>query len=102
SAYFACQAFNFTSPYQIALLLNRGSVTASGIAWQKTGLTQVSTWNGNGKSKGSNGQFPDHESIHVDSQGRIYLTWAQFDGKGTHSPVYVAVSTNGGASFSAP
>jgi hypothetical protein len=103
TAYYVCQAFNFTSPYEIALLLNRGKVTSTGITWQKTGLTRVSTWNGNGKSKGSTGQFPDHESIHVDSTGRIYITWAQFDGlQGTHSPVYVAVSTDGGASFSRP
>jgi hypothetical protein len=102
TAYFVCQAFDFTSPYRIALLVNRGAVTASGITWQSTGLTQVSAWNGNGKSKGSNGQFPDHESIHVDSTGRVYVTWAQFDGSGTHSPVYVATSTNGGRSFSAP
>jgi hypothetical protein len=103
TAYFVCQAFNFTSPYQIQLLLNRGTVTSTGITWQTTGLTAISTWNGNGKTKGGNGQFPDHESIHVDASGRIYVTWAQFDGlQGTHSPVLVATSTNGGRSFSTP
>ena len=95
-AYFVCQAFNFTSPYQIQLLLNRGMVTSTGITWQTTGLTPISTWNGNGK-------FPDHESIDVDSSGRIYVTWAQFDGlQGTHSPVLVATSTDGGRTFSTP
>ena len=103
TAYFVCQAFNFTSPFQIQLLLNRGTVTSTGITWQTTGLTPISTWNGNGKTKGGNGQFPDHESIDVDASGRIYVTWAQFDGfQGTHSPVLVATSTNGGRSFSTP
>jgi hypothetical protein len=102
TAYFVCQAFNFTPPYQIQLLLNRGNVTSTGITWQTTGLTPISTWNGDGKTKGGNGQFPDHESIHVDASGRIYVTWAQFNGYGTHSPVLVATSTNGGRSFSTP
>lgn len=102
SAYFVCQAFNFTPPYQIQLLLNRGTVTSTGITWRTTGLTPISTWNGNGKTKGGNGQFPDHESIHVDASGRIYVTWAQFNGQGTHSPVLVATSIDGGRSFSTP
>jgi hypothetical protein len=90
-AYYACQAFNFTSPYQIALLLNRSY--DGGLTWQHSGLTQISTFTGNGVSKGSNGQFPDHENIHVDpTNGYIYVTWAQFNGNGTHSPVIVAVS----------
>ncbi len=100
-AYFVCQAFNFTSPYEIAMLLNRSY--DGGRTWQSTGLTQVSTWNGNGKSKGSTGQFPDHESIHVDDKtGDVYVTWAQFNGYGTHSPVYVAVSHDQGVTFSTP
>jgi hypothetical protein len=103
SAYFVCQAFNFSSN-AIRMLLNRGTVTRSGITWQTTGLTTVSAWTGNGKTRGGNGQFPDHESIHVDPvSGRIYVTWAQFDGlQGTHSPVLVATSTDGGRTFSAP
>jgi hypothetical protein len=97
-AYYVCQAFNFTSPYQIALLLNRS--TDGGRTWQTSGLTQISTFNGNGVSKGSNGQFPDHENIHVDpTNGWIYVTWAQFNGQGTHSPVYVAISKNQGGTF---
>ena len=43
TAYFVCQSFNFTPPYQIQLLLNRGSVTSTGITWQTTGLTPIST-----------------------------------------------------------
>src|SRR6266566_298783 len=107
AAYFVCQAFNFSPPYAIALLVNRS--TDGGRTWLSTGLTQVSTWNGNGKSRGSTGQFPDHESIHVDLSptssfyGSVYVTWAQFDGlKGTHSPVYVAVSRDGAKTFSMP
>ena len=64
-------------------------------------------WNGNGKSKGSNGQFPDHESVYVDRNpsspyfGRIYVTWVQFNGQ-THSPVQVAHSSDEGRTFSTP
>jgi len=103
TAYYVCQAFNFTSN-AARLLLNRGTVTPSGITWQTSGLTTVSSWIGNGKTRGGNGQFPDHESLHVDPvSGRIYVTWAQFDGlKGTHSPVLVATSTDGGRTFSGP
>ncbi len=97
-AYYVCQAFNFTSPYQIALLLNRSY--DGGFTWQHHGLIQVSTFNGNGVSKGSNGHFPDHENVHVDpTNGYVYVTWAEFDGN-SHSPVYVAVSHDGGNTFS--
>jgi hypothetical protein len=97
-AYYVCQAFNFSPPYEIALLLNRSY--DGGRTWQHHGLTVVSTFTGNGQSKGSTGQFPDHESIHVDpATGDVYVTWAQFNGLGTHSPVYVAVSRDGGDSF---
>jgi hypothetical protein len=97
-AYFVCQAFNFTSPFQIALLLNRSY--DGGLTWQHSGLTVVSTFTGNGVSKGSNGQFPDHENVHVDpTNGFVYVTWAQFNGQGGHSPVYVAVSRDHGDTF---
>jgi Neuraminidase (sialidase) len=108
TAYFVCQAFNFTPPYAITLLISRS--TDGGRTWlngadQK--LTQVSIWNGNGKSKGSNGQFTDHESIYIDKNpassfyGNIYVTWVQFDGN-THSPVNIAVSKDGARTFSTP
>ena len=97
-AYYVCQAFNFTSPFQIALLLNRSH--DGGRTWQHSGLTVVSTATGNGVSKGSNGQFPDHENIHVDpTNGWIYVTWAQFNGLSSHSPINVAISRDGGDSF---
>jgi len=111
TAYFVCQAFNFTSPFQINLLLSRS--TDGGRTWLKGGaaqpLTVIANWNGNGKTKGSNGQFSDHEAVWVDRSpaspflGSIYVTWAQFSGiGGTHSPVLVAFSRDGGRSFSAP
>jgi hypothetical protein len=98
-AYFVCQAFNFTSPFQIALLLNRSY--DGGVTWQHHGLVTVSTFNGNGQTKGSNGKLPDHENIHVDpTNGYVYVTWAEFNGlKGTHSPVYVAASHDQGATW---
>jgi hypothetical protein len=98
-AYYVCQAFNFTSPYDIALLLNRS--TDGGFTWQKTNLVQVSTFNGNGTTSGSNGKFADHENLHVDPvNGYVYVTWAEFSGvQGTHSPVYVAVSHDRGTTW---
>jgi hypothetical protein len=108
TAYFVCQGFNFTSPFQIALLVSRSD--DGGTTWldgKNEKLTRVSTWNGNGKSKGSNGQFPDHESIYVDRSpaspyyGSVYVTWVQFDGN-THSPVNIAYSRDGARTFSTP
>ncbi len=110
TAYFVCQAFNFTSPFQINLLMSRSS--DGGRSWLAGGpaqpLTVVASWTGNGKTKGSNGQFTDHDALWIDGSpaspffGSIYVTWAQFNGNGTHSPVLVAVSRDGGRSFSAP
>jgi hypothetical protein len=101
-AYYACFGYQATSPYNVALLFSRS--TDGGVTWLQGGtaepLTQVSVWQGNGISKGSTGQFPDHEAIHVANDGTIYLTWAQFNGYGSHSPVYVATSQDGGRSFS--
>ena len=108
TAYYVCQAFNFTPPYQITLRVSRS--TDGGRTWldgSSQKLTQVSVWNGNGKSKGSNGQFTDHESIYIDSNpsspfyGNIYVTWVQFNGQ-THSPVNIAVSKDGARTFSTP
>jgi hypothetical protein len=95
-AYYVCQAFNVTSPFQIALLLNRSH--DGGRTWQHHGLVTISTFNGNGQTKGSNGKLPDHENVHVDpTNGYVYVTWAEFSGlQGTHSPVYVAVSHDQG------
>ena len=101
-AYYACFGYQASPPYNVALLLSRS--TDGGRTWQAGGtadpLTQAAVWQGNGISKGSRGQFPDHEQMHVAADGTIYVTWAQFNGNGSHSPVYVATSTDGGRSFS--
>ena len=110
TAYFACQAFSVTSPFPIALFVSRS--TDGGLTWadgvhQKP--VQVSAWNGNGKSRGGNGQFPDHDAMTVDDNpgspfyGSVYVTWVQFSGlQGTHSPVLVAFSRDQARSFSQP
>jgi hypothetical protein len=65
-------------------------------------LTLVSAFNGQGISKGSNGQFPDHDAMSVGPDGTIYVTWAQFHGFGSNSPVWISTSNNGGDSFFRP
>jgi len=104
TAYFACFGYQATPPYGVALLLSRS--TDGGVTWLSGGpgheLTLVSAFQGNGKARGSTGQFPDHDAIHVASDGTIYLTWAQFTGNSSHSPVYVATSVDGGRSFGLP
>src|SRR2546429_441958 len=49
-----------------------------------------------------NGHIPDHESIHVALDGTIYVPWAHFDGFSSHSPIFIGVSHDGGASFDIP
>lgn len=104
TAYFACFGYQASSPSGVALLLSRS--TDGGRTWIAGGpaapLTLVTNFNGNGVARGSTGQFADHEAMHVAADGTIYVTWAQFNGYGSHSPVYVATSTNGGQSFNAP
>jgi hypothetical protein len=104
TAYFACFGYQGSTPYGVALLLSRS--TDGGRTWLAGGsaapLTLVTTFTGDGKARGSTGQFPDHDAIHVAGDGTIYITWAQFNGLGSHSPVYVATSTNGGRSFGTP
>jgi hypothetical protein len=100
-AYYACFGYQATAPYNVALLMSRS--TDGGRTWlsgdSAEPLTQVSLWQGNGISKGSTGQFPDHEQMHVAADGTIYVTWAQFTGNSSHSPVYVSTSRDGGRSF---
>jgi hypothetical protein len=104
TAYFACFSYDGTSTM---LLLSRS--TDGGKTWQAGAhaspsdpLTLVSAFNGQGISKGSNGQFPDHEAMFVGADGTIYVTWAQFHGFGSNSPIWISTSTNGGRSFSKP
>ena len=101
TAYFACFSYNGTSTM---LLLSRSK--DGGRTWLAGGtaepLALVSAFNGQGISKGSNGQFPDHEAMSVGPDGTIYVTWAQFHGFGSNSPVWIATSTNHGVSFTRP
>jgi BNR repeat protein len=103
-AYFACFGYQATPPYGVVLLLSRS--TDGGRTWLRGGaaqpLTLVTAFQGNGKARGSTGQFPDHDAIHVAADGTIYLTWAQFNGNGSRSPVYVATSVDHGQTFSQP
>jgi len=104
TAYFACFGYQAASPYGVVLLLSRSF--DGGRTWlsgdKAHPLTLVTAFTGNGKARGSNGQFADHEAMTVGSDGTIYVTWAQFHGSGSSSPVYVATSTDKGVSFNAP
>ena len=104
TAYLSCFGYQGTPPFGVVLVLSRSR--DGGRTWTAGGasapLTLVSAFNGNGQAKGSTGQFPDHESIHVAKDGTIYIPWAQFTGKSAHSPIYVSTSRDGGASFAAP
>jgi hypothetical protein len=101
TAYFACFSYTGTSTM---LLLSRS--TDGGATWQAGGvadpLSLVSAFNGQGISKGSNGQFPDHEAMSVGADGTIYVTWAQFHGFGANSPIWISSSRDGGRTFSRP
>jgi hypothetical protein len=68
----------------------------------------VTTGISNGTQKGSNGQFPDHEAITVDTAtgpghhfGRLYVAWAEFNGSG-RSPINLAFSDDNGATWTGP
>ena len=104
TAYFACFGYQASPPYGVALFLSRSA--DGGRTWLAGGasqpLTLVTAFQGNGRARGSYGQYPDHDAIHVANDGTIYVTWAQFTGLSSHSPVYVAVSRDGGRSFALP
>src|SRR2546422_5304323 len=101
TAYFSC--FGYLGK-TVALWLSRS--TDGGRTWTAGGpdhpLTLVSAFQGEGKARGSNGQFPDHESITVANDGTIYVPWAPFTGFSAHSPTFSAVSHDGGNSFDVP
>jgi hypothetical protein len=75
-------------------------------AWRLP-ATPITTGTSNGSQKGSNGKFPDHESITVDTNpssphyGRLYVGWAEFSGSG-RSPIDVAFSDDDGAHWTGP
>jgi hypothetical protein len=101
TAYFTCLDYYGKST---SLLLSRYS--DGGASWQAgvivDPLTLVSAFNGQGISKGSNGQFPDHEAMSVGADGTVYVTWAQFHGFGSNSPVWISSSSDGALSFTRP
>jgi hypothetical protein len=106
-AYYLCYTYRVSgySSYKAQLLLSTSK--DGGKTWRAGGtkepLTVVAQWDASGITKGSTGQFQDHESIWVDpTDGTIYVTWAQFHGNGSNSPIYVAVSADGGDTFSTP
>lgn len=75
-------------------------------AW--TTPVAVATGTSNGTQKGSNGKFPDHESIVVDTGsgpghhfGRLFVAWAEFSGSG-RSPIDVAFSDDDGRRWTGP
>jgi hypothetical protein len=95
TVYYACLAFDVTSPFQAAIYLN--TTSDGGDTWQHF---LVSRFQGNGVTKGSLGQAVDHENLRVAANWDIYVTWAQINGGGPHSPIEVAVSHDGGESWS--
>jgi len=107
TAYYACYTYRGSGYGSLKAQLLLSKSFDGGKTWQRGGsadpLTVVAQWDASGITKGSTGQFQDHESIWVDpTDGRIYVTWAQFHGNGSNSPIYVAVSANGGKTFSTP
>jgi hypothetical protein len=112
-----CQAFDVTPPFPIQLLettFNPAKANPSAGENQSYGAAAwthpaaVATGTSTGTLKGSNGQFPDHESIMVDTSkaaghhfGRIYVTWARFNGSG-RSPIQVAFSDDNGQHWTGP
>jgi hypothetical protein len=103
TAYFSCFGYKGKN---VALWLSRS--IDGGRNWTPGGpdhpLTLVSAFQGDGRARGSNGQFPDHESITVAPapDGTIYVPWAHFTGFSGHSPIYIGVSRDGGNSFALP
>ena len=104
TAYFACFSYDGKSTMLYFSRSKDGGKTwlAGAHAIPSEPLALVSAFNGQGISKGSNGQFPDHEAMSVGADGTIYVTWAQFHGFGSNSPVWISTSRDGGLSFSRP
>ena len=117
-----CQAFNGSPPFEIQLMattfdpakanpaadvnFSYGSAVGGAPAW--TEPAAVATGHSNGTQKGGNGQFPDHETITVDTGrgpghhfGRLFVTWAEFNGFG-RSPINLAYSDDNGHTWTGP
>lgn len=112
-----CQAFGTATGNQIQLLsttFNAAKANPNANENQSYGAAAwttpvaITTGTSNGSQKGSNGQFPDHEAIIVDTGtganhhfGRLYAAWAQFNGFG-RSPINLAYSDNDGQTWNGP
>ena len=112
-----CQAFGGATGHQIQLLsttfnplkanpsLNE-NLSYGATAW--TTPVAVAVGVGNGNQKGSNGQFPDHEAVTVDTGrgpghhfGRLFIAWAEFDGSG-RAPIDLSYSDDDGQTWVGP
>jgi len=117
-----CQSFNGSSPFEIELLattfdpakadpqanenFSYGTAVGGQPAW--TTAVPVASGISNGTQKGSSGQFPDHETITVDTGrgrghhfGRLFVAWAEFNGFG-RSPINIAYSDDDGHTWTGP
>ena len=112
-----CQAFGTKSGNEIQMLSTTFDPTEAdptadvnlsygAAAW--TPQVAVTTGKSGGSQKGSNGQFPDHEAVTVDTGtgaghhfGRLFVAWAEFSGLG-RSPIDVAYSDDDGAHWAGP
>ncbi len=112
-----CQAFGTKSGNQIQLLSTTFDPTKAdpnadvnlsygAAAW--TPQVAIATGKSSGSQKGSNGQFPDHEAVTVDTGtgaghhfGRLFVAWAEFSGLG-RSPIDIAYSDDDGAHWAGP
>jgi hypothetical protein len=112
-----CQAFGTKSGNQIQLLSTTFDPTMANPnadvnlsygapAW--TPQVAITTGKSGGSQKGSNGQFPDHEAVTVDTGtgsghhfGRLFVAWAEFSGLG-RSPINIAYSDDDGAHWAGP
>jgi hypothetical protein len=112
-----CQTFGTKSGNQIQLqattfdptkadpnAYNNASFGAA--AW--TAPVPIAAGTSNGSQKGSNGKTPDHESIIVDTSsapghhyGRLFVTWAEFNGQGS-SPIDLSFSDDNGKTWTGP
>ncbi len=102
SAYAIVQGFNVTPPFEIQMLVLRS--TDGGQTWGRPIVASVGE--GEGETRGSNGQFPDRESAAVDLsplspyRGTLYVAWAQFHGLGGRSPIMLSYLRPGAQAFS--
>jgi hypothetical protein len=87
------------SPAQFPEVIAVSYSDDNGTTWSAPVLASV---------KNNPNTFNDKESTGVDANpaspyfGRVYVAWTRFNSIGTAEPIMVAVSTNGGNSFSLP